>query len=170
MRGIILAAVLATYAVPSRAADLTGDYYVAVEVVNERLAPESGEVVNRLYRGQKLTVYEVRNGWGLVTAPGYQARWVKLSNLSRQQPEVTAWEPPAELKDSRIASDAFVVPGEYGLTEDDVLTLWRGANMMLRNGTCGYVEGGDKSVHKANQYYIYCGRDNHFFTKADLND
>ncbi|WP_342238097.1 hypothetical protein [Inquilinus sp. OTU3971] len=170
MKRIILVAALALGSMPSQAAELTGDYYVKVEVVNERLAPENGEVVNRIYRGQKLTVYEVRRGWGLVTAPGYQARWVKLSNLSRERPEVAQWEPPAELKDSRIAAGSFVVPGEYGLSEDDVLTLWRGANMMLQNGTCNYVEGGDKSVSKANQYYIFCEGDNHFFTKSDLND
>ena len=73
MKRILLSAAL-LLALPSWAAELTGDYYVNVEVVNERLAPENGEVVNRLYRGQKLTVYEVHNGWGLVTAPGYQAR------------------------------------------------------------------------------------------------
>ena len=72
-----------------------GVYYVKVNVLEERLAPSStASITNRIYRKQKLDVYEVRNGWARVSKfydgsvegkTGQVARWVNTQGLSAYQ-------------------------------------------------------------------------------------
>ncbi len=153
-----------------------GTYYVKENVLEERLAPNAeGKVTNRIYVGQKVEVFEEKNGWARVSKfydgvaeskRGQVARWVLASGLSSSQPA----EPPQTLlsPDPRIAKDAFPKVGQSGLTEQDVQLLNKGALKYLNSGKCARVEYGDKSTSKANTYYVNCGGSNMFFTAADV--
>ena len=71
---------------------VAGVNYVKVAILEERLSPSpNGSVTNRIYRGQELDVYEVKNGWARVSKyydgafegkSGQVARWVDLNGLS----------------------------------------------------------------------------------------
>jgi hypothetical protein len=153
-----------------------GRYYVKENVLEERLAPSSkGSVTNQIYRGSMVEVFEIKKGWarvseyydGAVEGKSSQvARWVLASGLSFSQP--SELPQPNLPSDPRIAKDAFPKVGEYGLTEQDVQILYKGALKYLNSGECGCVEHGDKSISKANTYYINCGGRNIFFQPADV--
>ena len=146
-----------------------GDYYVNAPVLNERTAPTTGKIVNRIYKGQKVTVYSTQGLWAQISSPSYEQRWVSMKYLTREKPELPkAKDIPNNLKDPRIASSAIPKAGQYGLTEKDVEILWKGANLMLKKGRCSKIEYADKSTKKANTYYVNCGSRNVFFTEADL--
>ncbi|MCI0563520.1 MAG: SH3 domain-containing protein, partial [Nitrososphaera sp.] len=143
-----------------------GDYYVTAPELNERSAPGGGEVLNRVDKGQKLTVYRVQGEWALVTAPGYQERWVTTKGLAKEKPALPAAAPiPKQLQDPRIAADAIPKPGQYGHSQHDVDLLWKGANMMLKKGKCLSIDYGSKSSSKPGIYYVSCGSRNEFFTE-----
>jgi hypothetical protein len=146
-----------------------GSYYVAVPVLEERTAPE-GPVVNRIYRGQRVDVTQVRAGWARVTDLQYDARWVRAASLSTKRPPDLPQKPvPASLRDPRIEKDAIPKAGEGGLTQRDVDVLWKGAAYMLRTGRCSKVTLAHKSVSRPGTYYVSCGgSQNVFFTEADI--
>lgn len=72
------------------------DMYVVADSLNVRLQPShAGKVTNTLYRGQKVTVFEVSSGWarisqfyygGLEGVTGNVARWVSEKYLSANKP------------------------------------------------------------------------------------
>jgi len=150
-----------------------GTYYVEETVLEERLAPtKKGNVTNRLYRGQKVQVFEIKDGWARVSKyydGGIEgksvkvARWVLVSGLSARQH-------PTFPEDPRIAKDAFPNVGEHGLTREDILILYKGAIKYLNSGQCSRVEYGDKSINKPNTYFITCGGRNIFFKPSDVED
>ncbi|MCH7958761.1 MAG: SH3 domain-containing protein [Candidatus Hydrogenedentes bacterium] len=144
--------------------------YVVSEFAEERSAPNtSAEVINRSYRGQSLTVYESVNGWDRVTADGFQARWVEHRLLSADRlPAPSKFVIPAEYRDSRIAAGAIPEAAGNGLSEEDVLLLWRGAKYMLVKGRCNRVDYADKSVSRVGTYFVQEGYRNIYFTEADL--
>ena len=154
-----------------------GTYYVKESVLEERLAPSAnGSVTNRIYRQQKVEVFEIKSGWARVSKyydgaiegkSGQVARWVPASGLSSSRP--AELPQPYLPTDSRIAKDALPKVGQNGLTEQDVQILYKGAVKFLNAGNCARVEYGDKSTSKANTYYINCGGPtNIFFTPADV--
>jgi len=153
-----------------------GSHYVKESVLEERLAPSnSSNVTNRIYRSQKVEVFEIKNGWARVSKyydgavegkSGQVARWVLASGLSTNQP--AELKQPSLPADPRIAKDALPKVGQSGLTEQDVQVLHKGALKYLNSGKCSRVEYGDKSTSKANTYYINCGGPNIFFTPADV--
>ncbi|MBA4010707.1 MAG: hypothetical protein C0481_02465 [Phenylobacterium sp.] len=130
-----------------------------------------GEVVNRIYRGQKLTIYEERSGWTRTTADGFTPRWSKTADLSEKQPPPAAeYAGPEQYRDPRSAPDAIPNSGEYNLSKADVDILWNGAKLVLDSQDCGTVTVADKSVSKKDTYYVTCssGRaHNVFFTKVE---
>lgn len=145
-----------------------GDYYVNVPVLNERATP-GGKIVNRIYKGQKVTVYFIKGSWAQVVTPGYKQRWVSMKHLVKKRPKpAKANNIQKNLKDPRIMKDAIPKVGQYGLTKKDVDILWKGANLMLKKGRCSKIHYADKSLNKANTYYVNCGSRNIFFTKADV--
>lgn len=146
-----------------------GDYYVISPVLNERSAPVDGEVVNRIYKGQKVTVYEVRNGWAQIDPPGADQRWVIMKSLSRTTPEPST--PTALLfDDTRIEAGAIPNVGDFNLSKRDVEVIWRGAKKMLDSGECSKIVSGDKSISKPNTYYVTCDdSENRFFRPEDLD-
>ncbi|ATE62754.1 SH3 domain-containing protein [Thauera sinica] len=153
-----------------------GTYYVKEAALEERLAPSaSGSVTNRIYRRQKVEVFEIKDGWarvskyydGAVEGKASQvARWVLASGLSSTQP--AELPQPSIQSDPRIAKDAIPKVGQHGLTEQDVQILHKGALRFLNSGKCSRVEYGDKSTSKANTYYVNCGGPNLFFTPGDV--
>jgi hypothetical protein len=156
-----------------------GSYYVKVDVLDERLGPkESAKSTNRLYKGQRLDVFEVRSGWARVSQyydgaieglSGQVATWVKASGLSAKEPTKPPTPEPENPRDSRIAAGAIPQPGERGLTKKDIEILTKGALQFLNQGRCTQVEYADKSVSKPNTYYVNCGGPtNIFFTPNDL--
>ena len=154
-----------------------GTYYVKANVLEERLAPSStGSVTNRIYRQQKVEVFELKDGWARVSEyydgsvegkNGQVARWVSAGGLSVSRPKDLPQ--PKVPTDPRIAKDAIPKVGEGGLTEQDVQILYKGALKFLNSGQCSRIEYGDKSVDKPNTYYVNCGGPrNSFFKPSDL--
>jgi hypothetical protein len=150
--------------------NVPGEYYVTAPVTEERLSPSlDGKVVNRIYLQQKVTVYRIAGEWALVTEPGWQPRWVICEHLSRATPELpTAQLVAQELQDPRIERGALPQVGEFGLTQEDIHILWKGANLMLKQGRCTRVVSGDKSTSKPNTYYVSDGPRNYYFTANDV--
>jgi hypothetical protein len=74
----------------------SGPYYVAVDVLEERLGPSSdATVTNRIYRQQRVDVHEIKNGWARISEyydgrvegkSGKVARWVLVKHLSSSRP------------------------------------------------------------------------------------
>jgi hypothetical protein len=153
-----------------------GIYFVREAPLDERLAPSTtAPVTNRIYRRQKVDVFEVKDGWARVSKfydgsvegqIGRVARWVPAAGLSATKPAEMIQ--PSLPSDARIDKDAFPKVGESGLTEQDVRLLHRGAIKLLNSGKCSRVEYGDKSTSKPNTYYVNCGGLNIFFTPSDV--
>ena len=177
MKAVYLSFALAVYAGAVTAqATGPGVYFVTVKVLEERLEPDlDGSITNRIYTGQKVDVFELKNGWARVSPfydgevegkSGQVARWVLATGLSvnrlpdKPQPKI--------VRDPRIAKDAFPKVGEYGLDATDVAVLNKGAMNLLNSGKCSKVDAGDKSISKKNTYYVTCGGRNVFFTPADV--
>jgi hypothetical protein len=151
-----------------------GVFYVTATSLNERLAPNSSaHVTNKLYRQQRVEVFEVRDGWARVSpyydgsvegVAGKVARWVGAAYLAPKRPE--------DLPQAKIGTDPRIeLPsvGDYGLTATDVKILNRAAHHYLKSGRCKRVEWGDKSTSRAGTYYINCGGPtNIFFRPGDI--
>lgn len=149
---------------------LSGQVYVVADVAEERASPSaSADILNRIYRGQVLTAYESVNGWARVTANGFQPRWVEERLLSTERPPAPEkFAIPEEYRDARIMPSAIPETAGNGLTEADVLLLWRGAKQMLVSGKCSRVDYADKSTSRAGTYFVQEGNRNVYFTAADL--
>lgn len=154
-----------------------GTYYVTENVLEERLSPSAtGSVTNKIYRQQKIEVFEVKSGWARVSKyydgavegkSGEVARWVLATGLSSSKP--ADLPQPTHPSDPRISQDAFPKVGQSGATEQDIQFLYKGALKYLDSGKCSHVEYGDKSTsNDANTYFINCGGSNIFFTAADV--
>jgi hypothetical protein len=140
------------------------DYWVKASVTEERDAP-NGRVVNRIYIGQKVTIYRMEGDWALITEPRFQPAWVKTADLS---PTPIASPPATVMDDPRIAKNAIPGVGADGHTAKDVEHLKRGAKWALDTGRCKRVEYGNKSVSKPGTYFVMCENRNVFFTERDL--
>ena len=88
----------AVFALPVyAAASAPGSYYVTASHVNVRLSPSAaGKQTNRLERGSRVDVLEVRSGWARISKyydgraegmNGQVARWVSARYLSKSRPE-----------------------------------------------------------------------------------
>lgn len=153
-----------------------GVYYVTADTLNVRLAPKpDGSITNKLYRQQKLEVFEVKGGWARVSkyydgaregVSGDVARWVSAKYLSKSRPEDK--KQPSDLpNDPRISGIPEV--GQFGATETDVRILHTAAKHFLETNKCDKIEYGDKSTSKPNTYYLNCGGPtNHFFKPSDI--
>ena len=169
--------ILAVSGIAFAQATKPGTYYVKESVLEERLAPNAtGSVTNRIYRQQKVEVFEIKSGWARVSKyydgavegkNGQVASWVLARGLSSSRP--AELPQPSLATDPRIAKDALPKVGQNGLTEQDIQVLYKGAVKFLNAGKCARVEYGDKSTSRANTYYINCGGSaNIFFTPTDV--
>jgi hypothetical protein len=152
-----------------------GSYYVTADSLNVRLAPYSkAKITNKLYRQQKLNVFEVKGKWARISkyysgvkerVSGEVARWVSVKYLSNSFPKDK--NQPNMANDPRINGIPKV--GEYGATEKDVEILYTAARHFLESKKCKKIEYGDKSTSKPNTYYLNCGgAKNHFFKLSDI--
>lgn len=136
--------------------------YVEPLETEERSAPD-GPVVNRIYRGQRLDIYAVEGDWARVTAPNFDPRWVRLSDLTDT--------PPAEPDRSATASDprlaALPGVGDYGHTEADIEALRAGALQLLNSGQCTRIDDANKSVNVDGVYFINCGESSNRFFRME---
>lgn len=74
----------------------TGVYYVTASTLNVRFEPAGGgKVAKTLERGEKVFVFEMRDGWGRISKPfsgknfdlpGMVAYWVSMQYLGREKP------------------------------------------------------------------------------------
>ncbi len=108
--------------------------YVIADVEEERLGPtEASEAVNRLYRGQRVQVFEEKDGWCRVSRYCHHffderqfARWLRMSSLSPDKPA----PPKHELPDTTL--------GTTLVTSDDVGKYWKrflqGAKRAMKKG------------------------------------
>lgn len=154
-----------------------GSYYVTEDYLEEFLAPSSkAKVTNKIYRGQKVDVLELKAGWARVSryyngdvegVSGNVARWVFAKGLSTAKP--ADLPSPALKSDTRIEPSALPKVDQNGITAEDLKILHKGALFMLNSGRCSRVEYGDKSVSKPNTYYVNCGAENLFFRPSDIN-
>ncbi len=179
-----------SHVTPSSAATavIPTEQYVIAEQTEERyvkqgLAPDgSSPVTNTIYMGQRVEVYETRDGWtrvskyydGRLEQPTLQmkgepiqvARWVESKSLG-----VTRPAPAASLnipEDTRIQLTR--APGN-GLNQRDVLILHAAARYYLETGQAKRIEDGDKSVGKAGVYYLnFGGPQNTFFRPSEIPD
>ena len=164
---------LAAFSVYAEAASSTA-YYVTADTLNVRLAPKpNARITNKLYRQQKIYVYEIKNGWariseyydgGVEGVSGKVARWVSAKYLSATRPADKSQ--PKFSDDPRIKGMPKV--GQYGLIKRDVQVLYAAAKHFIQTGKCSHIEYGDKSTSKPNTYYLNCGGENHFFKPSDI--
>lgn len=156
------------------AASAPGDYYVTAMALNVRLSPHpDGKVTNKIYRQQKVEVFEIKFGWARISesydgriedVSGQVSRWISAKYLSAIRPEDLAQ--PVLKKDSRINGIPKV--GSSGATVKDVKILYSAAHYYLKSGKCNTIEYGDKSISKSGIYYLNCGGRNFFFKPSDI--
>ncbi|WP_158146169.1 hypothetical protein [Vibrio fluvialis] len=139
------------------------DYYVDLPKLGIREAPSEEAFVERLmYRGDKVHLYEKKDGWGRITQYFvYQeggpevAEWVPLSGLVEQPPVIT----PDERKKTLLG---------YIEKSDDLLqfetVFVQKTDELLNEGTCSpddfeELGGWVRSVKYQDRdvYFVYCG-------------
>ncbi|NOR45886.1 MAG: SH3 domain-containing protein, partial [Candidatus Delongbacteria bacterium] len=141
---------------------------------NVRLAHNpNGKITNKLYREQKVHVYEIKNTWARISeyydgskegVSGKVARWVSKKYLSATRPSD---KPKQKFSDDPRIKGIPKVP-KYGLTERDIQVLYTAAKYFLKKGRCRKIEYGDKSVSKPNTYYLNWGGRNYFFKPSEI--
>lgn len=146
--------------------------FVQSEQADEMNLPSSNsQRMNRIYARTHVTVYEIQNGWGRVNpSTAVTPRWVEMRNLGPIQPaELPAISSPLIFSDPRIGRNAIRIRPGDGLSENDILMLWRAARQALNDG-CTRIQDGDKSVSLPETYYIKCEGDrrNRFYTASQL--
>jgi hypothetical protein len=136
-------------------------FVTAIEA-EEKDAP-NGATVNRIYRGQRVEISETQGDWVRVTKDGFDPRWVRIADLSKDPPaELPQPKLAAELEDPRLGAIPKI--GEYGHNEADVIALRTAALELLISGQCTTIEDANKSVNVAGVYYVNCGEaSNRFF-------
>ena len=144
-----------------------GTFYVTADTLNVRLSPSpSGKVTNRLDRGTRVEVLEVKSGWARVSRyydgsleglSGQVARWVAAGHLDPSPPKpqeaTTSGDSPLE-KALRNSDDFGKYRDEFVIASKD----------LIERGRCSlhdFQESGGW-VRSTNQkskpiYFIYCG-------------
>lgn len=149
--GLIGSIVLAMSTVAVGAAEY-GKHYVLVPILNERSGPGTGfPVVNKVYKGDALTVRERQDGWARVTPDGFKERWVFGQLISKTKP--TAAPQPKLYEDPRIGGAPEA--GGY-MTDADIKRWYAGAKKVLDSGRCSKIDWGDKSTRGDGSYYVVC--------------
>ena len=71
-------------------------------------------------------------------------------------------------RDPRIERNAIPEQAGDGLTDADVLILWRGAKFLLEQGRCARVDYANRSFVDARRYFVQDALHSVYFTEADL--
>lgn len=166
-------AVSVAISAPVAAQQAPRELYVQAEHADELDSPSArGKRMNRIYARQAVTVYEVRDGWARVTAPGYNPRWVEVRLLGPVRP---AEQPP--VRSSAIFSDPRIEQGSLptrpgrGLDARGVEMVWRAARRALDEG-CPNITDGDRSTSRPDIFWVTCSAGgearNRHYTGAEL--
>ena len=59
-----------------------GHYYVDSKTLKSGIFTKAQNTSDKIYRGQKVTAYEVSGGFARITSPGRSTRWVRAVTLS----------------------------------------------------------------------------------------
>jgi hypothetical protein len=145
------------------------EFWVSVPETNERDAPD-GVPVNRIFRGQRLVVHEQHDGWGRVTADGFDARWVRMNALERSAIKGDFANVPSDWIHPAIQS--LPTAATDGLSLEDIQYLWAGANFIFDMHTDSVVVDGDRSTTRVDSYYVTLepGFRSEYFKRADAID
>lgn len=162
------------------------DYYVTATKLNVRLcADQSCPLTNRLSRQQKVTVYSRDGEWARVSKyydsspeklefPQIQsetvARWVAIEHLSRTRPEDLPPPTPQVKVPFNPMIRGLPQASAAGLSENDVATLRKYAEKLIKSGECTAIVSGDKSLSRPNLYFVICEGDTsyRYFKKSDI--
>jgi hypothetical protein len=64
-----------------------GHYYIDSKTLTSGIFTKPEIARNEIYRGEKVTAYEVSGGFARITSPGRSARWVRADSLSASRQE-----------------------------------------------------------------------------------
>jgi hypothetical protein len=159
------------------------NYYVASDVLNVRLCPATTcPITNRIYRQQKVEVFEIRGEWARITEY-YDAASERLEFPQLSEETVARWVIQRALSKSRLTDVEFKraeeldprvqgIPkaGENGISAQESELMGKYANQLVRTDQCRGVVFADRSVNRANQYYVQCTGENgnRYFTAEDV--
>lgn len=139
------------------------DYYVESTTVGVRELPEMEAFIYRLlYRGEKVHLYEKKQGWGRLSPYFiYQeggpevAEWIPLQGLAEQPPVISPEERYKTLLSYIVESDDLALYEEIFVEKTDQL---------LTDGSCSPTDfkelgGWIRSVRYQDRdtYFVYCG-------------
>ena len=112
-------------------------------------------IQNRVFIGQKVTIYDRQDSWARVTDFKYSPRWIHAPLLSANKPIVgSGFVLPVELRRSDLS--ALASKPVSNLNGHDVIALRRFAAHALDTGKCSKIEDGDESLNRPGQLYIWC--------------
>lgn len=167
IRNICIGTLLLALAISAQAvATKPGDYYVTSDETNERLSPnKTGRVTNTLFKRQKVTVLELKDGWARVSKyydgkvegmQGQVARWVEAGALSTDRPA----DEKVDGVD-RALGDALKESDNFGQYKKVFIEASR---KLVAERTCsltGFKSAGGwmKSTQYPSNtvYFVYCG-------------
>lgn len=175
------ALVLVTLVIHSTHSEAADVRYVSSTSVDERLCPSAScSSTNKIYRQQKVEVFELKDGWarvsryydGVVEGAGIAkqvVRWVPTKDLSLTRPPDIA-QPKLKTAEDDPRISYLPKVGDSGLSAADVSLLRRYAVTLLKSGVCAEIDDGDKSVSKPGTYYVHCKGEmaNRFFRAEDV--
>lgn len=148
------------------AATKPGDYYVASEETKERLSPaRTGKVTNTLFKRQKVTVLELKDGWARVSkyydgdaegVRGQVARWVDAGALSTERPaDEKVSGADGELRDALKDSDNFGRYSKVFMDASKKLIDEKMCTLIDFKSAGGWMKSSLNS--SGNVYFVYCG-------------
>ncbi|MBW1722536.1 MAG: SH3 domain-containing protein [Deltaproteobacteria bacterium] len=159
---ILLVSITTTYSMAAS----SKDYYVSSNKLNVRLAPnKNGKITNTLYKGQKVEVFEIKNGWARISRY-YDGRREGVSG------KVARWVFAKYLSVNRIADNKTInnnSPIAMAIKSSDDFAKYQSvfinaSERLIRSGQCtledfkemgGWVRS---TKHKPNPvYFTYCG-------------
>jgi hypothetical protein len=184
MTRIILAIFITVFAAPGAFAQAksAGEHVVTAGTLNVRLAADTnGKLAGKLYRGQKVEVLEVDDGWARISRyfdgasqglSGSVARWVFAAHLSAEssaQQQARPVEQAPRPVQRKVDPDS---PIYLAIKSSDDLAKYRGtfvsvSEKLVDAGTCKLSDFKDiggwwrSAAHEpAPVYYTYCGGGN----------
>ena len=141
-----------------------GEAYVTVDRLNVRLSPSpSGEITNALGIGQRVDVFESRDGWARISRYSAEgktgtmtARWVAFKYLSKSKPAPRAV--PFSLPATPLAK-AIKGSDDFHKYRSEFFTAAKKLISQRRCSLADFKEMGGwmRSTSRKSTYFTYCG-------------